>query len=273
VLGRLLGLPVVVSEHYSLFPRRLATPRDLRLARLAFGRAEIVAPVSESLRSAIEAYGLEGRFRVVPNGVDTRLFAPPAAPAGRREAARLLAVGGLVPIKGVPRLLAALRDLAARGRHFRLDLVGDGPEREAYERLSADLGISDAVEFHGGRPRERVAELMRAADLLVQPSDSETLSCVVLEAQVSGLPVVASRVGGIPEVVPEGAGVLVEPGDATALAAGIEAALDDAGRFDREAIARAAAARFGREALAARWDEVYAEAERLAGGRRRPRRP
>ena len=108
---------------------------------------------------------------------------------------------------------------------------------------------------------------MRDADLLVLPSDWETLSSVLLEAQASGLPAVAPAVGGVPEALPETAGVLVRPATRR-LADGIEAAL--AQSFDREAIA-AVHERFGPEAIAARWDEVYAEADALARRRRRVR--
>lgn len=264
VLGRLLGTPVVVSEHYSVFPRRLASRTDLALARLAFSGAELVVPVSESLRRAIEAYGLHARFRVMPNPVDTGLFSARPAAAAAHTPPRLVVVGSLVPIKGVDRLLNALGALAARGRAVDLDIVGDGPERSGYEALAASLGLSDRVVFHGTRPRAEVAGLMREADLLVQPSSSETLSCVVLEAQVSGLPVVASDVGGIPEVVGSGAGVLVPTGDADGLAAAIEAVLDHPERFDPAAIAGAARERFGAASIAAHWDELYAEAEALA---------
>ncbi|MBN1528521.1 MAG: glycosyltransferase [Thermoleophilaceae bacterium] len=258
VLGRLMRVPVVVSEHHSLFPRRLATRTDLLLARIAFRGAHVVAPVSESLREAIEAYGIHARFRVVPNPVDTELFHPgPRAPGDEPV---LLYVGRMAPVKGVPRLLEAAAELARRGRRFRLVLVGDGPERAHHEALAARLSLP--AEFAGSLERAEVAARMRAADLLVLASDWETLSSVLLEAQASGLPAVAPRVGGIPEALPEAAGVLVAPADVAALARGIEEAL---GRdFDREAIARAVRERFGAEAVAARWDEVYAEAERVA---------
>lgn len=265
VLGRVMGLPVVVSEHHSLFPRRIATRTDLVLARVAFRGAEIVAPVSESLRRAIEAYGIRARFEVVPNPVDTELFHP-----GPREAppdgapSRLLFVGRLAPVKGIPRLLEALAALAARGRAFRLELIGDGPERADYERLAGRLALGDRVVFRGARPRTEVAELMREADLCVMASDWETLSCVLLEAQASGLPAVAPDVGGIPEALGEGGGLLVAPRDADALARGIEAALDRPGQFDRPEIALRVQERFGTAAVADRWDEVYAQAERLA---------
>jgi glycosyltransferase involved in cell wall biosynthesis len=271
VLGRLLGVPVVVSEHYSLFPRRLASRADLALARLAFSGAELTVPVSENLRGAIESYGIRARFRVVPNPVDTTLFgARPAPDAGRTP--RLVVVGSLVPIKGLEHLLKALGELAASGRPVDLDVVGDGPERPAHEALAARLGLSDRVVFHGTRPRADVARLMREADLLVQPSSSETLSCVVLEAQVSGLPVVASDVGGIPEVVGRGAGVLVPAGDDAAIAAAIADVLDHPDRFEPAAIAGAARERFGAASIAVRWDELYAEAEALAQHRWRVRR-
>jgi glycosyltransferase involved in cell wall biosynthesis len=263
VLGRLMRVPVVVSEHHSLFSRRLATRTDLLLAKVAFRGAHVVAPVSESLRQAIEAYGIDATFRVVPNPVDTEMFHPGPA-AGAREP-RILYVGRLAPVKAVPRLLEAAAELARRGRAFELELVGDGYERGGDEALAARLGLADRVRFSGGLARPEVAERMRAADLFVLASDWETLSSVLLEAQASGLPAVAPAVGGIPEALPETAGVLVEPGDPGALADGIEAALDQG--FDREAIARTVRERFGPEAVAARWDEIYAEAELLAGGR------
>jgi glycosyltransferase involved in cell wall biosynthesis len=263
VLGRALAVPVVVSEHYSLWPLGLATRRDVALGRLAFGRAEIVAPVSRSLQEAIEGYGIRGEFRVVPNVVDAEVFRNRSwPPAGGR---RLLFVGGLVPLKGLSTLLEAV----ARLGDVRLDVVGDGPQRAESESLAERLGIGELVVFHGAVPREHVARFMREADLYILPSEWETLSCAVLEAQVSGLPVVATEVGGVPEVVPPEAGLLVPPSDPAALADAIANALNRS--FDREAIAQAARQRFGPAAIAARWDEVYSEAEALARRRRRVR--
>ena len=259
-LARIAGLPVVVSEHNSLFLRRVATRVELLLARAAFTGADLVAPVSESLRQGIEAYGIRARFRVVPNPVDTQMFHPGERHDGSSR--RLLFVGRLVPVKGFPRLVEALAEVARRSP-FELDVIGDGPERGAYERLVERLALTPRIRFRGGAPPEEVARAMREADLCVISSDWETLSSVALEAQASGLPLVAPAVGGIPEVVRDG-GVLVAPGDAGALARGIEEALGDQGRFDREAIARDIRARFSAEAIADRWDEAYAETESIA---------
>ena len=265
-LGRAPRRPVVVSEHSSAFPRRLLHRWERLAAARALGRAEVVAPVSEALRQAIEDYGISARFRVMPNPVDDALFqgpdghAPGAAP-------RLLVVGGLVSIKNVPRVLHAMARLAERGRPVYLDVAGDGPERQRLEALAAHLGLSGSVSFHGALPRTEVARLMREADLLVMASDYETLSCTVLEARMSGLPVVATAVGGVPEALGEGAGTLVAPNDEDALVGAIGDLLDRRDTFDGGAIARSTRERFGLAAIGARWSEVYAEADALAARR------
>jgi glycosyltransferase involved in cell wall biosynthesis len=142
--------------------------------------------------------------------------------------------------------------------------VGDGPERPALEALAADLRLNGAVDFLGMRDHAAVAELMRGADLLVLPSLAENLPTVVLEAQACGLPVVATDVGGTREALDRSAGRLVASGDEEALAGAIAAAL--AADHDREAIADRARARYGHEAVAARWEQTYREV--LAARRR-----
>jgi glycosyltransferase involved in cell wall biosynthesis len=211
--------PVVVSEHWSVFlpedPARLGSGARLA-ARLAFGRAALVLPVSGALRRGIEAHGIRARFRVVPNVVDTSLFRPGDEP---REG--LLAVGLLYEAKGFDVLLAALARLPGE----RLRLVGDGPLRGALEAEAARLGVAGRVDFHGLAPKEEVARLMRRARLVVVPSRFETSGVVAIEALASGTPVVASAVGALPELFAGGGGLLARPGNADELAARIGEAL------------------------------------------------
>jgi glycosyltransferase involved in cell wall biosynthesis len=241
--------PVVVTEHWSVFlpedPARLG--RGGRLAaRVAFGRASMVLPVSEALRRGIENAGVRARFRVVPNVVDGKLFRPGDGPR-----AGLLAVGLLYDAKGFDVLLAALGRLPGE----RLRLVGDGPLREALAAEAERCGVADRVDFHGFAAKDEVAELMRGARLVVVPSRFETSAVVALEALASGTPVVASAVGALPELLAGGGGLLARPGDPDDLAARIREAL--ATTFDGDAVAERVRERHSRERVGAELVEIY----------------
>jgi glycosyltransferase involved in cell wall biosynthesis len=253
-LGRLYRKPVVYSEHWSAFlpdnPAELAGGMRA-LARIALRGADVVLPVSEAMRRALEAAGSPKGTVVVPNVVDERLFRP----GGEREPGLLLTAGmlGENQAKGVDYLLRAV----ALVDGVRLDVVGEGPLRADYERLARELEIDERVQFHGFLPKPELAERMRRAELFVLASRFENNPCVVLEAMASGLPVVATRVGGLPELVDETSGILAEPGDPESIAARIGEALDRS--FDRAAIARRATERYGREAVGAALSAVYEE--------------
>jgi glycosyltransferase involved in cell wall biosynthesis len=258
LLARRRGTPVVVTEHYSGVRRGTLSRWERFLARLAYTRAALTCPVSRDLGGAIAALAPGARIRQVPNSVDMALFAPPA---GGRDAdgsaPRLLVVAMLSPVKAVTNLLQALPAVAARWPGVSLDVVGDGPERGTLEREAAALGLDAAVAFHGRLAKPAVAERMRAADLLVLPSLTENLPCVVIEALATGLPVVATRVGGLPELVPPERGVLVEPGDVAGLAAGIAAALERPGGWDQDELSRDVRERYSLETTGREWLDVY----------------
>jgi glycosyltransferase involved in cell wall biosynthesis len=154
--------------------------------------------------------------------------------------------------------------------------VGEGPLRPETEAEAARLDLHDRLRILG--PRSDVGDLLAASELLLLPSRTEGLPAVAVEAGLAGRPVVASRVGGVPEVVKHGAtGLLVEPGDVAGFVAAVTGLLGDPGR--RRALGEAAAARcrerFSIERLAPRWVEVLDAARGLegagmasAGGRR-----
>lgn len=255
LLARLSGAVLAVTEHYTGFGRGLVRGVDRQVARLAFESADVVAPVSEELASHLRRVAPGAFFRVMPNTVDTDAFAVSEHPA-HEGPARLLTVGALAEKKGHTHLLAALAELTAR-RDVTLDVAGDGELRETLGREAATLGLAGCVRFLGEVPKADVAELMRSADLLVLPSLHETFGCVLIEAMASGLPAVATRVGGVPEVLDPAAGALVEPRDPAALAHAIEQQL--ARSFDRGELHRTAERRYGYAAFAAAWTELYEE--------------
>lgn len=252
----LLGKPLVVTEQWSIFlpesPQRLSLP--LRAAaRFAYRRARLVLPVSDALRRGIEAVGAHPRFRIVPNVVDTSLFAPGDDPRN----GRLLTVGLFVDAKGYEYLFEAL---ALLDRPVSLDVVGDGAKRTEYEELVRRLGMTGRVSFHGILPKTEVAKRMREAELFVLTSRYDNNPCVVIEALASGLPVVATAVGGIPEMVDSSSGRLARSRDARSIADEIAGALDSVDRFDRAGIAAEAKRRYGRERIGAELARAYAEA-------------
>jgi glycosyltransferase involved in cell wall biosynthesis len=274
LLARGRNLPVIISENSTLFPRNELTPVQRRMARLAFERADLVCPASEDLGRHIARVAPGARIRAVPNAVDTSLFSPPVEPrpAAPEPDARVRAalVALLDPKKGVDVLLRALAALGPRRDELLVRIAGDGPDRGRLETLAAELGVSGSAEFLGLRDKPGVAALLRDSDFFVLPSLWENLPNVVIEAMASGLPVVSTRTGGIPELVDEGSGFLVAPGNAAELAGALTAMLDSHRLYDRQRIARRARERYGREAVSAQWDEVYREV--LGRGRGRPAR-
>jgi glycosyltransferase involved in cell wall biosynthesis len=270
-LARRARAPLVLSEHFTGFERGLVTGYERRLARIAFRTADLVAPVSHELARRLETgFGARpDRIAVVPNVVDTDTFHPEShgRPGAAHDPPRLLSVGTLTAKKGHRDLLDALAQSPLRERRPSLQLVGAGDQRPALEAQSAAAGLD--VTFLGERPKAEVAALMRDADLFVLPSHHENLPTVLIEAQASGLPAVASAVGGVPEVIDSATGRLVAPRDPQALGRAIAEMLEARQQFDPVRIAEAARDRYGYEAFAARWSELYA---RLVRTMNRPAR-
>jgi len=264
LLGRALRKPVVITEQWSVFlPGDPATlsPFVRRAAKFAFEHADCVMPVSEALRDGIVSHGIRAHFRIVPNVVDVTRFHPPQSQSVRTEATiRILSVGALYEAKGWEYLLEAAGRLSHDRDDFHLDIVGDGPLRPEYEAIQQREGLTERVTFTGWKTKDEVASMMRDSDLFVLASRYDSNPCALIEALASGLPVVATAVGGIPEMVPQESGVLVPPRDPARLADGLAEALADHGRFDRAAIAAVAARRYGAEPVGRAFASVYEDA-------------
>jgi glycosyltransferase involved in cell wall biosynthesis len=261
LLARLLfrRTPIVHTEHWSIFlpgnPNELR-PAQRLLARFAHRGARVILPPSRAMEQALAHIEPNLRFRIVPNVVDTELFTPNFE-RSRNSVPALVSVGMMTEneSKGIDYLLEAAAVRAGAGQEFVLHLAGDGPRRDQYEALARSLGIADRVRFHGVLSKHDVSALLRESDLFVLASRFDNNPCVVIEAMASGLPVVATRVGGVPEMVDDDTGILVEPHDPQALADGIERAL--ARSFDQAAIASRARERYGSEHIARELAAAY----------------
>jgi glycosyltransferase involved in cell wall biosynthesis len=221
------------------------------LARTCFRAtmaAACVVPVSHAMLARLrDELGLPDSVptEVINMGVDRRVFRPidgARASFGWADDERIvLFAGNLIPRKAPEVLVEAFARLRRAGTADRLVICGDGEMRGAVEAAAEASGLRDAVTLTGALPPDRLAAAMSAADVFVLPSLAEPLGVVLLEAMACGTPCVASRVGGIPEVLTEGSGLLVPPGDPEALAAGIERVLASGKDTYRQACLEAAA--------------------------------
>jgi len=193
--------------------RALTGRTDLFLFESAYGRDAYKAKIGQP----------QGLVRVVHNGVSDDEFQPVVQNPGATD---LLFIGELRALKGVDVLIAAIRQIAQDGRNVSVTIVGDGPDRAQFEREVGRQGLGEQVHFVGAKPARAAFALGR---LMVVPSRAESLPYVVLEAAAAGLPVIASNVGGIPEIFGPDAGALVAPGDPAALARAISQAMQDRG--------------------------------------------
>jgi glycosyltransferase involved in cell wall biosynthesis len=267
-------IPVVHTEHNNVassrsrgWARRLRTEL---LWRYAGRYANRFCGVAREVIAAAGAYGTIRRRKLVhlPNGIDTAAFAAAAAdrPAVRAalgiapDAPLIGTVGRLAEVKQQGVLIRAFAQILPAFPTARLVLVGDGPLWTELKGLAASLGLGRAVLFPGYRPNPE--RFLAAMDVFVLPSRAEAMPLVVPEAWAAGRPVIATRVGGIPELIEDGkTGLLVEPGDVGGLAARLRQLLADPPRAQE--LGRAgrdlARARYDVNSMVGAYDRTYRE--------------
>lgn len=209
--------------------------------------ARFVVAITEFARSQVCRWidpGLWSKVHVVHCGVDPRFLEAPIEPPGDD---RLVTVARLVPQKGLDVLVEALAEVRRRGAGLDLVVIGDGPMRPALARRIAELHLEEAVSLRGWLGVDEVAAEVELAKALVLPSFAEGLPIVLMEAMARGRPVVATRVGGIAELVEPGVnGWLVAPGSVEQLTAALDA-LASAGKEQTARMGREGAAAVARE--------------------------
>ena len=224
VVGRMLGKPVLVKltgwlekEHGILSSRR--TPAVF-LMRRAIRRATAIQATSEELKALLAAKGFAPQqVHYIPNAVDMERFSPPpvAGPDGD-EGFTAVYVGRLVPEKNLSMLIDAWAEAFPPSSAARLLIAGKGPLQQALEHQVMAVGRSGQIEILGPQPRERIADLLRQADVGLLVSTHEGLSNSLLEYMAAGLPVIGSRISGTVDLVQDGVnGWLFDSGDRQAL--------------------------------------------------------
>ncbi|MEI7726245.1 MAG: glycosyltransferase [Bacteroidota bacterium] len=263
LLNLFTAKPYIVSEHWS---RYIPESRGYRgfarklLTRMIVRRAAAITTVSGYLKSAMQDCGLRNkRFMVIPNAIDTSLFKP----AGNRvakEKKRILHVSTFTErsknIHGILRVISILR----QQRHdFEILFIGgDEPALGEARRYATSLGLdSPDVIFSGPKPAEELADIYRESSFLLMFSNFESFSIVIPEALASGIPVLATAAGGIPEYFRNYAGRMIPPGDETALLENLHYMLDHYTSFDPEYLAGFIENRFGLKEVGGQFDKLY----------------
>lgn len=261
--ARALHLPLVVTLQGELTMdatkvyERSAAHR--RLLQVVLQRADAVSACStHTLREAEEWAGLElgDRGTVIHNGVDATAFESDPSVERLHDRRYVAALGRLVPEKGFDILVEAFADIAGEQPDVDLLIAGEGPERPSLDVLIDRLGLRERVRLTGRLDRAGVAALLGGGEAFVLPSRHEPFGIVNLEAMAAGLPIVASAVGGVPELLGDVDGAtLVPPGSPVALAEGMRTALAIGGRG--RSARRHHARRYSWSAVAERYLAVY----------------
>lgn len=200
------------------------------LTKACLDQADAVVALSNDLANSVNALGVHQKtILVIPNGTDTGIFKP-----GLHQRENfILFVGSLIPRKGCKFLIQSFKQISKKYPDIRLILVGIGPDELELKNLVYELGLGDKIQFLGSKTREEISSLMQRAKLFVLPSLEEGLGVVLLEAIACGTPCVASKVGGIPDVITEQVGRLVSPGDPQQIANAVIEIIENPGLWQK----------------------------------------
>jgi teichuronic acid biosynthesis glycosyltransferase TuaC len=231
VLGGKLGVPVIMVAMGSDL-RQIRDPATKKLTAKAVRRADCILAVSEDLRQrAIDMGAIPQRVHRLPNGYNPSVFRPLDQTLARQQlgvaadAELIVFVGRLIALKGLDDLIRAVQILSPMHPRLRVVCIGEGTSERHLRHVVQQEGLTKTFDLIGPKTQPEIAHWLAACNLFCLPSHSEGSPNVITEALACGRPVVATEVGGIPDLVDSSSGILVKPGDVAALARGLDQAL------------------------------------------------
>ncbi len=253
-------IPMVLTEHYGIYNTTVDDAFPTRsflfqqATRRAVGAANMVLPVSEALAKGMMQYVGQFPYKVVPNVVDTELFYNQllALPSPFQ----FIHVSNMAPVKNISGILKAFAEVVARRNDVELHLVGAQPAQYIEEARQLGL-LNKTVYFHAECTYAEVAEKVRSAHCGVLFSDSEMLPCSLLEWLCTGMPVIATRVGGIPEAINSTNGMLVEAGNERGLAEAMLTMMEQYANYNLQQIALEAVKQYSYSSVGKQISDVY----------------
>lgn len=256
-LKRKFGIPFVVSEHWSAFQEinhdKLSKSSKF-LARKIANKAEFILPVTENLILGLRNLGIQTSMKVIGNVVDTDLF---CINEKQENKFTFLHISNLIPLKNPDKIINAAVKLHEIDPNFELQIGGDGDE-EMLKNLVKKNNAESYIKTFGMLSLKEVSEKMKSANCFILFSDYENQPCVILESFATGIPVIASKVGGIPEILDKNRGVLVEKNNENELLEAMKNALEKRITFeDSEEIRNYTVEHFSKQRIAEKFSEIY----------------
>ena len=257
---KLLGYKYVMTEHWTIYQPQ---NKDVLVGRLKkkivkiANNAELIMPVSLDLQRCMESHGVNNRFKVIYNLVNTDIFKLGVPQPSSKK--RILHISTLRDeAKNFSGILRTIERLRQQRDDFELHVIHDydAPEFKAFVKIHH---LEDCVIFHGKKTSAEVADAYQQADFFVLFSNFENLPCVIVEAFASGVPVLSTAVGGIAEIVSPERGILIPQGDEDALLQGMIQMLDHGAEYDRQAIRDYAIKTFAAQNIGQQIFEAYKE--------------
>ena len=259
------GIPYVITEHWS---RYLPANRTFHgvcrkaMTKWVVKSSAAMIAVSESLRKAMQDLHLNNKnFQVVPNPVDTRLFVPATV---RREdkTVRFIHISCFEDRpKNISGVLNAVKNLSCERADFECFFIGDGPEFNLWKSRAGELGILDKIVFFTGlKEHSDLVKEIQSADFMVLSSNYETFGTVVIECLSCGIPIVATNVGIVPEVINPTNGIIVPARDTPSLENALDEMLDECRSYDPDVIRNTILNKFDAETISNQLLEIYQKA-------------
>jgi len=260
-LKRRFGIGYVLTEHYGIYNNVVDEPFEKKSHAFRYFTKKIISnaiafsPVSNDIGEAINKMLLPKPYRVVYNTVDTRFFNYTQSSEGKFRFVHVSNMAALKNVEGIVRSIAKVRE-----ENRNIELVIVGKQSNSIMKLAEDTGLlNKAIFFAGEISYEEVARQMKQSHSFILFSRTENMPCVILEALCCGLPVIATKVGGVPEVVNHFNGILIASEDEIGLQRAILAMASGDDRFSREDISKSAQLKFSYHTIGKQISDLYDE--------------
>ncbi|KFC24488.1 glycosyltransferase family 4 protein [Chryseobacterium sp. FH1] len=257
-LKKKFKIPFVVTEHWTALQHQNLSKTSEKIKRIAkyiANNASYILPVSENLLSSLRSIGIETQMKVISNVVNTEVF--DIKQGQESETVKFLHVSSLIPRKRPNQIIETVHKLKQNGSNVSLEIGGDGDTGTLID-LVKKLNAESYISVFGEISYAEVANKMQASDCFILFSDNETQGCVILESYACGKPVIATAVGGVPEFVKPGLGVLIEKANESELYQSIESFVNHKMNLQKpEVLRKFVLDNFSKESICTQFTAIY----------------